>query len=379
MRGETWRGEFVNRAKDGREYSEQVVISPIRSPEGHVTHYLCFKDDISELKALNAELDAYRVDLEARVQERTTELVAAKQAAEVANRAKSDFLAGMSHEIRTPMNGVIGLADVLRHSNLSVDQIDLVDTMRDSAASLLRIIDDILDLSKIEAERLELAHEPVALRRIVESIGDVLQPIAARKQVELTVFVDPACPEQALSDEVRLRQILTNLVGNAIKFSTRPYRGGRVSLRVVAGGEGGLRITVSDNGIGMSEEVLATLFTPFSQGEASTTRRYGGTGLGLAICKRLVSLFNGSIDVASTPGMGSEFTVNLPLNVLPAESAGSNMTVLAGVDCYVIADDAVRAGDWMRYLTHAGATARSFESLAEVVTPSPSLPRKRAW
>ena len=367
VRGETWRGEFINRTKDGREYCEQVVISPIRDPEGRITHYLCFKDDVSELKALNAELDAYRVDLEARVQERTTELVAAKQAAEVANRAKSDFLAGMSHEIRTPMNGVIGLADVLRHSNLSVDQIDLVDTMRESAASLLRIIDDILDLSKIEAERLELACEPVALRRVVESIADMLHPLASRKQVELTVFVDPACPEQVLSDEVRLRQILTNLVGNAIKFSARPYRGGRVSLRAVAVGEGRLQITVSDNGIGISETVLATLFTPFSQGEASTTRRYGGTGLGLAICKRLVSLFNGSINVTSMAGKGSEFTVNLPLTCLPAEAADSKATVLAGVSCYVSADEDVRAADWMRYLTHAGATARSYQSFAEVV------------
>lgn len=366
-RGETWRGEFFNRSKGGREYCEQVMISPIRNPQGDITHYLCFKDDISELKLLNDELIAYRVDLELRVEKRTEELTAAKQAAEVANHAKSSFLAAMSHEIRTPMNGVVGLVDVLRHSSLSAYQIDLVDTMRESALSLLRIIDDILDLSKIEAEQLELANEPTVLRRVVERVGDVLQPLAARKQVELTVYVDPKLPERAFSDELRLRQILTNLVGNAIKFSARPDRGGRVSVRAVAGADGHLRIAVSDNGIGMSEDVLAKLFTPFTQGEASTTRRYGGTGLGLAICARLVTLFSGTIDVVSAPGNGSTFTVSLPLAFLPADTtAVPTAPMLDGVHCRVLAGEPGRAQDLASYLAYAGATIQPCPSLAEV-------------
>ncbi len=365
-RGETWRGEFINRTKDGREYFEQVMISPIRDPQGDITHYLCFKDDISELKALNDELIAYRVNLELRVEKRTAELAAAKQVAEVANRAKSAFLAAMSHEIRTPMNGVLGLADVLRQSSLSSYQIDLVDTMRESAWSLLGIIDNILDLSKIEAEHLELAKEPVVLRQVVERVGDVLQPLATRKQVELTVYIDPQLPERALSDELRLRQILTNLVGNAIKFSSRPDRGGRVSIRAVAGAGGQLQIAVSDNGIGMSEEVLAKLFTPFTQGEASTTRRYGGTGLGLAICARLVTLFGGTIDVVSVPGNGSTFTVNLPLAFLPADTTVPTAPVLDGVHCLVLAGEPGRAQDLASYLTYAGATVQSCQSPAGV-------------
>ena len=353
--GESWRGEFLNRRKDGTDYYETAHIAPIRNEAGVTTHYLAIKEDITDRKRLNEELAAYRGHLEELVERRTAELAAAMRAAEAASRAKSDFLATMSHEIRTPMNGVVGVAEILRQSNLSGYQVELVDTMRESAFNLLRIIDDVLDFSKIEAGRLELVPEPLVLRSMVEGVGDALQPMAARKKVDLRVFVSPDLPVTVLGDELRMRQILNNLVGNAIKFSAGLDHPGLVRIRAEAGAPGELHLQVSDNGIGMTPEVIATLFTPFTQAEASTTRRYGGTGLGLAICQRLLDLLDGRIEVASTPGEGSLFTVILPL-VVPADAQrAESRGPLHHVHCVLVGADPLTTSDWERYLADAGA------------------------
>jgi PAS domain S-box-containing protein len=281
----------------------------------------------------------------------------AKAEAEAASRAKSAFLATMSHEIRTPMNGVIGLVEVLTHSHLSEHQADLVRTIRESATALLGIIDDILDFSKIEAGRLELERVPVAVVDLVEGLCDSLIPVAARGGVELRLFVSPAVPEWVVSDEVRLRQILYNLLGNAIKFSAgRLDRPGRVSVQVEVAAAAPLRLAfrVADNGIGMAPEIVRMLFTPFTQGEVSTTRRFGGSGLGLAICKRLVDLMQGEIAVESTPGRGSTFTVTLPFDI----AAGQPLRPapdLHGIDCIVVASPDLDTGHLCAYLEHAGA------------------------
>jgi len=284
-------------------------------------------------------------------------LAIARREAEQANRAKSAFLAAMSHEIRTPMNGVIGTLEVLAHSALSEHQSELVRTIRDSAHSLLRIIDDILDFSKIEAGRLELERAPVAIADLVEGLCTSLSSVAMRDGVELRVFVAPALPRQVLSDETRLRQILYNLIGNAIKFSARqPARTGRVSVRVepCASRPGRVRFEVEDNGIGMSPETIDNLFQAFSQAELSTTRRYGGTGLGLAICKRLVDLMHGEIAVRSAPGEGSTFTVTLPF-AIPSEQPEDRGPSLAGLDCIVVAGASGAMRDFATHLEHAGA------------------------
>ncbi|MFZ5512163.1 MAG: PAS domain S-box protein [Pseudomonadota bacterium] len=281
----------------------------------------------------------------------------AKAEAEAASRAKSAFLATMSHEIRTPMNGVIGLVEVLAHSNLSEHQADLVRTIRESATALLGIIDDILDFSKIEAGRLELERLPVAVLDLVEGLCDSMIPVASRGGVELRLFVSPAVPERVLSDEVRLRQILYNLLGNAIKFSAgRPDRPGRVSVRVEVAAAAPLRLafSVADNGIGMTPEAVQVLFAPFTQGEVSTTRRFGGSGLGLAICKRLVDLMQGEIAVASTPGQGSTFTVTLPFDIA-ADQPLRPAPDLHGIDCIVVDSADLDAADLRAYLEHAGA------------------------
>ena len=354
-----WKGLTLNRRKDGSDCLSAATVTPIRAPHGHITHYLAVLEDMTEKQRMAEELDRHRQHLEERVAERTAGLDLARRAAEAANEAKSAFLATMSHEIRTPMNGVVGIVDVLRQSSLTPYQSDLADTIRESAFALLGIIDGILDFSKIEAGQLALDCEPVHLLRLVEGVCDGLLPVACNRGVGLRVYVDPGLPDLIRSDAVRLRQILNNLLGNAIKFSAGLDRPGQVQLRVEPGAAGQLRLQVGDNGIGIAPEALARVFQPFAQAEGSTTRRYGGTGLGLSICRRLVDLFGGSIEVASAAGAGATFTVTLPLHA-DAIAPAPPLPSLAGLDCHLLLRDAQQAGDWCTYLTAAGASARAW-------------------
>ena len=373
-RGENWKGEFINRRKDGSDYVESVFASPVHDADGRITHYLAIEEDITERKQAEAALLQLNESLEHRVLERTADLEQARYVADAANQAKSAFLATMSHEIRTPMNGVIGMVDVLAQSSLTAHQADLVNTIRDSANSLLGIIDDILDFSKIEAGRLELEREPVCIADLVEGLCNSLVPVASRKGVELVLFIAPEIPERVLSDDVRLRQVLYNLLGNAIKFSGgQPGKRGRVLVRVEVAQTAPLRLVlrIVDNGIGMAPDTLDQIFTPFTQAEVSTTRRFGGTGLGLTICKRLVDLMQGEISVASTPGAGSAFTVTLPF-ALAAEQPVRSQPDLAGLECIVLESPDFQVDDLRIYLEHAGAKvylARDMAEVARVAAP----------
>ncbi|MCK2125835.1 PAS domain S-box protein [Thauera aromatica] len=291
--------EVTGRHKSGAAVSLELSVSEYRIDGEHL--FIGTLRDIRDRQALIASLTQARED------------------AEQASRAKSAFLATMSHEIRTPMNGVIGLIDVLAQDDLNLQQADLVKTIRESAGNLLSIIDDILDFSKIEAGKLEIGQETVDFPTLLEEQCRTLIPLAEAKGVDLEVHVEAGMPRWIHADPLRLRQILCNLVGNAIKFSSterNPSAGrGRVHVRarVLAASPLQVALEVEDNGIGISAAHQRNLFTPFTQAESTTTRRFGGTGLGLAICKRLVDLMNGEISVDSCPGRGSLFSVRLPL------------------------------------------------------------------
>ncbi|MEY2426051.1 MAG: hypothetical protein QOI61_1623 [Actinomycetota bacterium] len=265
--------------------------------DGIVTRMNGVAQDVTNAKAAEAERQATRAALDAALDE-----------AREASRSKSAFLANMSHEIRTPMNGVLGMVGLLLDTPLNAEQLDYVTTMATSAEALLGIIDDVLDVSKIEAGKLSLDNSDFSLRRLVQDTISPFAPTAADKGVALTASIAPDIPEAINADRLRLRQVISNLLSNALKFT----QAGAVSLRVERHADG-LLFEVNDSGIGVGPDAGSVLFDPFVQADASTTRRFGGTGLGLAICRQLVTLMDGEIGAGPRPGGGSRFWFTLPL------------------------------------------------------------------
>ena len=328
MNGRPWKGEFCNRKKDGSEYIEFAIVTPLRQPDGTISHYVAVKDDITEKKRIGLELDNYRQHLEKMVAERTSELSAAQQRAEAANMAKSAFLANMSHEIRTPMNGIIGMANILRREGVTPKQAKRLDAIDTSAQHLLAVINDVLDISKIESGKLILEKVPVVVSRLLTNVSTILAERFKAKGIRL--LIEPGhLPHKLIGDPTRLQQALLNYATNAVKFTEK----GSVTLRALLQEETAeaamLRFEVQDSGIGIATEDLARLFNSFEQADNSITRKYGGTGLGLAITRRLAELMGGDTGADSTPGVGSTFWFTARLQrghgVMPAESAPTDV------------------------------------------------------
>ncbi|MFO1398149.1 MAG: PAS domain S-box protein [Burkholderiales bacterium] len=304
--GRAWHGEFTNRRKDGTDYVASAVVAPIREADGTVTHFVAVQEDITEKKRLAEELDHHRHHLADLVELRTAELSVATRAATAANAAKSAFLTNMSHEIRTPMNAVLGFAYLLRRSGVTAQQQDWIDKLTTAGEHLLLLINDILDLSKIESGKLVLESVDFPLQTIVDNVRSLVWEQARRKNLVLTTDCDDV-PVWLRGDPTRLRQALLNFAGNAVKFTDA----GRIAIsaRLMREEAQGVlvRFEVSDTGAGVAEARLATLFEAFRQGDDSTTRKHGGTGLGLAITRRLAEAMGGEAGATSRVGIGSTF------------------------------------------------------------------------
>ena len=319
---ERYENEIINTRGERRLISWSNTL--LKEPSGHILGTLSSGEDITVRRQAELELIGHRNHLESLVEQRTADLSKAKESAEMANRAKSTFLANMSHELRTPMNAIIGLTHIVSRNNRDQAQGDRLSKISMSANHLLHLLNDILDLSKIEAEHLTLEKTEFRIGTILSNVDSLLIERITAKGLALSKKIDAELASRVVrGDSLRIQQVLLNLVGNAIKFTERGSIGILISVRDETEENLLVSFEVSDTGIGISQEAISRLFNPFEQADDSTTRKYGGTGLGLAISKRVVQLMGGDISVSSSPDSGSSFRFSVPLEKL----AGSQTPV----------------------------------------------------
>jgi two-component system, sensor histidine kinase and response regulator len=351
-----------------RDYSVRVPVVGTDELGRLVT---TFNEMVAQLGERAREVAEHQSKLEQQVQARTADLSVALHDAQAAARAKADFLANMSHEIRTPMNGVIGMLDLLHSEHLNAEARSMLETARNSADALLKLINDVLDFSKIDAGKLTLEKIDVELRPLAEEVAMLFTGQAQAKGIEITCAVHNDVPAVVMGDPTRLRQVMVNLLGNAVKFTERgevligiQVRDGDGRGERAPGSKATVQIVVQDTGIGMSTAVHEGLFQAFTQADSSTTRKYGGTGLGLAITKKLVHAMGGTIKVKSAPGQGSTFSVFVPLEVR-VRAAPRRGVDLQGLRALIVDDNPTNRCILEHYLTHAQATPVSTSSARE--------------
>jgi PAS domain S-box-containing protein len=327
LAGKPFKDELLNVNKDGKNYWLDISIVPVKNAAGVVTHFAAIERDITakkeeEIKEKNMWLQLKRANMKAEAASRDLQESLAK--AEEANKAKGDFLANMSHELRTPMNGVLGMAGLLADTPLNEEQQELVSTINSSGENLLMLLNDILDFSKIEAGALELENIAFNLTDAVQKTANLLRPQATKKGIELRVDCESSAPLYVWGDSGRIRQIITNLLGNAIKFTERGHVRLKSDMQETEDGYK-LYVSVEDTGMGIPAHKLSEIFDKFTQADASVTRRYGGTGLGLAITKHLVGLMGGEIGVESAEAKGSTFWFSIPCKL--AKDSDETVTI----------------------------------------------------
>jgi EAL domain-containing protein (putative c-di-GMP-specific phosphodiesterase class I)/signal transduction histidine kinase/CheY-like chemotaxis protein len=337
--------DAMARVRTDHDYTRPVAIEA----DGEVGDLVDgFNAMLGQIRDRDSAIADHMASLEQTVAERTADLSAARDAADAANSAKSDFLATMSHEIRTPMNGIMVMAEMLAASEVPPRQRRFAEVIAKSGSSLLAIINDILDFSKIEAGKLDLEAAPLDPSEIADDVCSLFWERARSKGVDLAAYVDPAVPAVIEADAVRLRQVVGNLINNAIKFTET----GGVFVEMTAPAPNRLRVAVHDTGIGIAQDKLGGLFSAFTQADQSTTRRFGGTGLGLAICKRLVETMGGQVMVRSQVGKGSVFGFDIPVTVLAAAEPWPR---LEGAVALTVSEPSTRTA-MRRYLNRAGLT-----------------------